>query len=238
MNKKTQAIVLKTTKYTDNSLIVKLFTKDEGLKSYIVGVSKKGNRVATFQGLNIIHLESTQHGNNKLARIKSAQIDIPYRTIHSNWIKGSVIQFLNELLYQCIKEETANVDLYEFIESHLLYFDEVNSFEPNFHLYFMIKMSRYLGFYPQGSWKEGVKFNLVEGNYQPTKSTSTEILESTLSEAFYKLSISDITELSQVVISSKNRRELLKSILFYFKIHQDGFSDLKSQEILETVFSE
>lgn len=238
MNKKTSAIVLKSTKYNDTSIIVKLFTKQDGLKSYIVGISKKGNRSATFQGLNIITLESTQQGHNRLARIKSAQIEHPYTTVHSDWIKGTIIQFLNELLYNCIKEETANIDLYEFIESHLCYFDEVQKMEPNFHLYFIIKMSRYLGFYPQGTWKVGIQFHLVEGVYKLINKPTPEIIDSEQAACLHKLSLCSIADISKVKMNSKSRRELLRSLLLYYRIHLDGFGELKSQEILETVFAE
>tara|TARA_R110002049_G_scaffold98598_12_gene240076 strand:- start:1637 stop:2353 length:717 start_codon:yes stop_codon:yes gene_type:complete len=238
MNNKTSAIVLKTTKYNDNSLIVKLFTKKNGLRSYIVGISKKGNRIATFQGLNQIVVETSQHGNNKLARIKNAQIETPYKSIHTDWVKGSVIQFLNELLYNSIQEESANIDLYEFIENHLSYFDESDNALPNFHIYFMIKMSKYLGFYPQGEWKSGVSFNLVEGNYQSSSKLTTEIIESQLAKFLYDLSTSKIEHISLVKMNSKSRRDLLKSLILYFRIHLDGFKEMKSQEILETVFAD
>lgn len=238
MNKKTSAIVLKSTKYNDNSLIVKLFTKEEGLRSYIVGISKKGNRIATFQGLNLISIDTSQHGNHKLARIKSAQIEHPYKTVHSNWVKGTIIQFLNELLYHCIQEESANVDLYEFIESHLSYFDEKDCFEPNFHLYFMIKMSKYLGFYPQGKWQEGIQFHLMEGSYQLYNKPTPDVIDSKNAEALYRLSTSSIADISTVLLSGSKRRELLRSLLLYYRIHLDGFGELKSQEVLETVFAE
>ncbi len=238
MNTKTSAIVLKTTKYNDNSVIVKLFTKTEGLKSYIASISKKGNRIAIFQGLNQIEIETSQHGNNKLARIKAADIETPYKSINSDWTKGAVIQFINELLYHCIREETANIDLYEFIKNHLLYYDEILERQANFHLYFVIKMTRYLGFFPEGSWKPGLQFHLSEGNYQLHTEPSKEVIDSKYAELLYMLSISNIGDLNTIKSTGQVRRELLKSVLLYYRIHLEGFGELKSIDVLETVFGE
>lgn len=237
MNTKTSAIVLKTTKYNDNSVIVKVFTKTEGLKSYIASISKKGNRSAIFQGLNQITIETSQHGNNKLARIKTAHIETPYKSINSDWTKGAIIQFINELLYNCIREETANIDLYEFIESHLLYYDEITEFQVNFLLYFVIKMTKYLGFFPEGSWKPGLQFHLGEGNYQLHTKPSNEVIDSKYAELLYLLSISNIGALNTIKSTGQIRRELLKSVLLYYRIHLEGFGELKSLDVLETVFS-
>lgn len=238
MNTKTSAIVLKTTKYNDNSVIVKLFTKTEGLKSYIASISKKGNRTAIFQGLNQITIETSQHGNNKLARIKTADIETPYKSINSDWIKGAVIQFINELLYNCIREETANIDLYEFIQYHLLYYDELSERQAHFHLYFIVKMTKYLGFFPEGSWKPGLQFHLSEGNYQLYAKPSKEVIDCKNAELLYMLSISNIGDLNTIKSTGQVRRELLKSLLLYYRIHLEGFGELKSIDVLETVFSE
>lgn len=237
MHKKTEAIVLKTTKYNDNSLIIRLFTKSDGLQSFIVSVSKKGNRVATFQGLNQIIVETMQHGNNKLGRIKNARLHVAYRSFYSDWMKGTVIQFLNEVLYYSIQEETANVDLYEFLESHLSYFDQTPEFEPNYHLYFLIKMSKYLGFYPQGTWKKGMGFHLLEGSYQPYRPNEEQIINGEIAEAIYLLSTTPIHRINEIKIGNQLRRSTLRSIVLYYRIHLDGFKELKSQDVLETVFS-
>jgi DNA repair protein RecO (recombination protein O) len=237
MYKKTEAIVLKTTKYNDNSLILKLFTKSDGLQSYIVSISKKGNKMALFQGLNQITIETTQHGNHKLGRIKNAQLQVAYRTIYNNWLKGTVIQFLNEILYNSIQEETANVDLYEFLELHLCYFDEIPELEPNFHLYFLIKMSKYLGFYPQGKWQNGMGFHLQNGSYQTYLPNQEHLLKSEVAEVIYLLSTTPIHLLNQIKIGNQFRKDILKIIVQYYRLHLDGFKDLKSHDVLEAIFS-
>jgi DNA repair protein RecO (recombination protein O) len=237
MNTKTQAIVLKITKYNDTSIILKLFTKESGLQNYIATFSKKNNTKATFQGLNIIELESYKKGNNRLARIKSAKTHYHYKTISTNIYKTTVLQFLQEVLNSAIKEETANVDLYEFVEAHLQYFDQNEVFNPNFHLYFLIKLTKYIGFYPEGRFKIGYQFNIIEGNYSFPNNAS-KYLDASLSELLFSFTNSSVITNKDIKLNVKDRRNFVEGIILYFQYHLDGFNEIKSLSVLETVFSD
>lgn len=237
MNLKTQAIVLKTTKYNDQSLIIKLFTKEFGLKSYIVSIGKKTNTKATFQALNMIEIETSQKGNNQMARIKNSKVYFHYKTIPTSIYKTTVLQFLQELLYAVIKEESANIDLYEFIEVHLQYFDECMDFNPNYHLYFTIELTKYFGFYPQGKYAKGKTFNIEEGQFDWSHK-SAEQIDSNLSENLYLLTESNIENNKRIKLSVKDRRNLLNELIVYYQYHLDGFKELKSIPILESLFSD
>jgi DNA repair protein RecO (recombination protein O) len=237
MNLKSHAIVLKSTKYTDSSLIIKLFTKESGLQSYIVSFGKKNNTKATFQGLNLIEIESYQKGNNRLARIKTAKPHYHYSSISTNIYKTTVIQFLQEILNNSIQEETANMDLYEFIEAHLQYFDKNEKFNPNFHIYFLIKLTKYLGFYPQGIYKTGLQFNIIEGNYGYS-TTASNYLDLHLSALLHLFTESSVTTNQDIKLNGSERRELLDGLVIYFQYHLDGFKEIKSIAVLETLFSD
>lgn len=237
MNLKTQAIVLKTTKYTDKSLIIKLFTKDFGLRSYIVSIGKKSNTKASFQALNMIEIETYQKGNNQMPRIKNSKNYYHFKTIQTNIYKTSVIQFLQELLHSTVKEESSNVDLYEFIEVHLQYFDESIDFNSNFHLYFIIELTKYFGFYPQGIYIKGAVFNIEEGRFEMTNKASN-IMNNRLSEILYLFTKSNIENNREIKLNVQDRRSLLNDLIAFYQFHLDGFKDLKSIDVLESIFSD
>ena len=98
----TKAIVLSTLKYSDSSLIVKCYTQDEGLKSYLIrGVlkAKKGGvKIAYFQPLTQLNIEANHSKKGTLNSIKEVQISYPYKTIYKDIIKQSVVLFLSEVL--------------------------------------------------------------------------------------------------------------------------------------------
>ncbi len=239
MQNKTEAIVLKTLKYSENSLIVKLFTKESGLKSYIIGIGKKNNsKKSYFFALNLLDVVSFGKNNSQgLERITEVKFAHHYTSLHTDIIKISIIQFLNEVLYNCIKEESANLDIYEFVKTHLLYFDESRTIEKNFHLYFLIKLAKYLGFAPENNYTENSIFDLIEACFIQRNASPNPYLNSELSQLFYKLNQSNIDDIDQVKISTTQRRELIVSILLYYQMHLEGFKEIKSHKVLEVVLT-
>jgi len=163
----TQAIVLSALKYGETSLIVKCFTKKEGIKSYMLrGVlkSKKGKlKPAYFQPLTQLQLTASHNHKNTLNSIKEVQVVNPYVTIYASVIKQSIILFLSEILSDIIKEEEQNEGLYNYLEAGLIWLDTHDSIT-NFHLLFLLNLSKFLGFYPDIEEK-GQGFNLLEGNF-------------------------------------------------------------------------
>lgn len=112
----TRAIVLNSLKYSDTSLIVKCYTAEEGLKSYIIkGVlkAKKGGiKVAYFQPLTQLILVANHSTKSSLHTLKEVQILHPYKTIFRDIVKQSVVLFLSEVLSNSIQEEEKNTDFY------------------------------------------------------------------------------------------------------------------------------
>ena len=86
----TKAIVFSTIKYGDSSLIVKCFTQEEGVKTYMIrGVlkSKKGKlKAAYFQPLTPLLLVASHNNKGKLNSIKEAQVYYSFESIHRSVI--------------------------------------------------------------------------------------------------------------------------------------------------------
>ena len=108
----TKAIVLSSLKYSDTSLIVKCYTEQEGIKSYIIkGIlkAKKGGiKVAYFQPLTQLILVANHSSKSSLNTLKEVQILNPYKTIYRDIVKQSVVLFLSEVLANSIQEEEKN----------------------------------------------------------------------------------------------------------------------------------
>ena len=139
----TKAIVLSTLKYSDSSLIVKCYTQDEGLKSYLIrGVlkAKKGGiKIAYFQPLTQLNINANHSNKGTLNSIKEVQVSYSYKTIYKDIIKQSVVLFLSEVLSYSIKEEEKNKALYEYIETGLIWLD-IHDKIANFHLLFLLNL--------------------------------------------------------------------------------------------------
>ncbi|WP_299016091.1 DNA repair protein RecO [uncultured Polaribacter sp.] len=235
----TKAIVLSALKYSDTSLIVRCFTEEAGLKSYIVkGVlkSKKGGiKVAYFQPLTQLTIVANHSNKSTLHTLKEVQIVNPYKTIYKDIIKQSVVLFLSEVLSNSIQEEEQNISFYNYLETAFIWLD-VNDTVANFHLLFLLNLTKYLGFYPDISDVNGNSFNLLDGSFSQNITTKNTITGNQFHQ-FKKLLGINFDAIEKVSFGKNERQLVLQIIIQYFQLHLDGFRKPKSLQILETVFS-
>ena len=235
----TKAIILTSLKYGDTSLITKAFTATDGLKSYLLkGVlsSKKGKlKAAYFQPLTQLEIVANHKNKGNLERISEAKVSYHYQTLHTEIAKSAMTQFLAEMLSNSIHEEEENQGLFDYIEASLQWLDN-NSTISNFHLHFLINLTRYLGFYPDTNDVNANYFDLVEGEFVNKISLNPLLLGENLN--FFKTFLgTNFDEIQSIKMNKKNRQELLKSIVLYFELHLQGFRKPKSLAILNEVFS-
>lgn len=235
----TKAIVLSSLKYSDTSLIVKCYTQEEGLKSYLIkGVlkAKKGGiKIAYFQPLTQLKIQANHSRRGALNALKEVQISYPYTTIYKDIVKQSVVLFLSEMLSYSIKEEERNHSLYEYLETGLIWLD-VHDKIANFHLLFLLNLTRFLGFYPDLLDEDAFGFDLLEGSYTEEFSGKNVISGNNFYQ-FKKLLGINFDGIDKISFSKQERQLILKIIIRYYELHLEGFKSPKSLQILETVFS-
>ena len=234
----TKAIVLTSIKYGDTSLIVKAFTESDGLKSYLLrGVlaSKKGKlKTAYFQPLTQLELTASHKNKGTLETIKEVKVLNLYGTLHSNIVKNSLVMFLAEMLGNSIQEEQQDAGLYNYIAYSLQWLD-VNEDIANFHLLFLLNLTKFLGFYPDTSNLSFPYFDLLEGQFIFTPSLNP-LLEKETINSFKTLLGINFDALKGIKIAKGNREALLKSVILYFELHLHGFRKPKSLAVLNAIF--
>ncbi|WP_426431693.1 DNA repair protein RecO [Winogradskyella sp. HB-48] len=235
---KNQGIVLSKIKYRDNDLIVKCYTKERGIVSYILrGVlkSKRGSsKTIYFQVLSQLQFEENFRTNRSLQEIKEVKFSYIYRSLNSNIFKSSIVLFLSEILSNSLKEEEKNETLFNYLEIALQYLDSSEKFS-NFHLLFLLKLTRYLGFQPENKNLDQPYFNLESGNFEMNDQGVYSISGESLTLLKQLLGI-NFDALENIKINAKQRREFLNILLHYFELHLDGFKKPKSLQVLNEVF--
>lgn len=236
---KTRAIVLHSIKYGDNSLIVKMLTEESGLQSFMVKnvFGKKSKmKAALFQNMTLLDIVS-ESGNGSLSFIKELSLAHYYKDITTNIKKSTIIFFISELLSKTITESETDTALFDFIFNAMIWLDEAENNYVNFPIFFAIRLSAYLGFFPNiDTYSEGSCFDLLDGNFKK-KQNDIYQMEPELSRTFYKISSSHrLTDLETHRLSLKERRKLLEHIATYYKLHVEDMRELGSFEILKTVF--
>ena len=147
----TKALVLHSIKYNDSSLIAHCYTETLGIQSFMLkGIlsAKKGKiRKAHFQPLTLLKLQFQHKNKGGLNFIKELRVEQPYQSIYTSIEKNTIALFLSEVLYKSLREEETNPLLFEYLENAVLWLDS-NDAIANFHLLFLLKLTQFLGFYP------------------------------------------------------------------------------------------
>ncbi|MDY8137106.1 DNA repair protein RecO [Aquimarina sp. 2201CG5-10] len=235
----TNAIVLHSLRYGEADLIVKLFTKTSGLRSYLLkGIlkSRKGKiRSSFFQPLTLLEIEAVHKDKGTLERIKEAKVISPYKTLHTDFVKSSVVFFLSEILKNAIQEEETNESLFKYLETTLLWLD-THTVIGNFHIVFLIKLTQYLGFYPDVSEIDSEYFNMQEGCFQQN-STNVYCLNGGNISMLKEFLGTTFEESMNIKLSKTLRSQILNVLLVYFELHLHEFKKPKSLSILNEIFN-
>ena len=240
MEQGTKGIVLHTIKYGETSTIVHIYTQDYGLRSLNVkGVRtskrKKSFSMGMFQPLTQLEVIATTPKRSGLATLKGAKIIHPYVSITSNMAKSSVCMFLAEVLRAVLKEEEKNEVLYAFLEHALIWLD-THQKTANFHLIMLIRLSKYLGFYPDTDTQEGAYFDLQNGQFCSTLQNRDCVggEEISLLKKYLGMKFDNN---GQISVNAPQRRALLNVLIRYYQIHVQGFKTPKSLGVLYEVFN-
>lgn len=236
---KTRGIVFKTTNYSESSIIVQIFTEKFGLQSYMVNGAKKPKAKINSNMLQPIHLLDmvVYHKNTgNVQRIKELKNSPLLQSIPYDVIKSSVALFLNEVLYKSIKQQSADENLFGFIFSAIEWLDHQNEGVANFHLLFLIQLTRYLGFYPDRDLSgEADYFDMKNGVFCKYKPDGVLYLSPPHTNNFTLLINCSFENILQITLSNDERRHLIQKILEYYTLHIEGFGNIRSHEVLEEV---
>lgn len=236
----TRGIVFHQTKYSDTSLVVKILTEEAGLGSYIIKGARSPKaklKASLFQPLTLLDLVVHLKEKSDLNYIKEARVAFLYKTIPDNIYKSSILMFLNELLYKSIREETANQELFRFIYDHLVMLDQTTENPSNLHLLFALRLTRYLGFYPHGSYLgEKSVFDMAEGHFSHAEPLPAEQFISGIHCAWFGKLLEIPPEMFYSIhVPAMVRSELIEKVLSYYQMHLPITGKFKSHHVLHEI---
>jgi DNA repair protein RecO (recombination protein O) len=239
MQLKTKAIVISNVKFGEADLIVKCFTLEKGVVSFMLkGIrkSKKGRmRVSLFQQLTLLEIEATYKENKNLQYLKEVKIDYPLQTLHTDIFKSTIVMFLAEVLKSSIQEEEKNESLFQFLKESLIYLDQVDSIK-NFHLHFIVKLTSFLGFSPDQSSTDFPYFDMLNGVFQ-LKEYNTYSFNNTNSVLLKELiKLKNYSEAENLKLNQERRKSFLDFMMLYYELQLQGFRKPKSLEVLQQLF--
>jgi DNA repair protein RecO (recombination protein O) len=237
---KIKAIVLHCLSYNDTTNIVHLYTEEFGRMSYLASNthSKKSNlKRAFFQPLSVIEIEADHKGSRQMQRIKDIHSLYSFSGIPYDPTKNAVSLFLAEVLYRALRESEKNPTLFDYLLRSIQYLDLMETGLANFHLVFLIKLTRYLGFYPN---MEGQRphwfFDLHDGAYVSTRPLHNAWLTPNQADEFSLLMRMNFDNMQAFKFERHQRVEILRQMLNYYRMHLTDFPSIKSLGVLQELF--
>ena len=236
-----RGIVLNSIKYGDSSFIVKIFTEELGLLSFIIRRSKSkrsNNSSRIYSKLAILDIVFNHKEKKSIHNITEASLAHHYSSLNVNIFKSSIGLFLNEIIYKSIKEEEENKPMFEFIADSLISFDKLDQGINNFHMHFLWKFTKLLGFPPQNNFAPTNEyFNMEEGSFKNTAAAEPFYMDKQQSKEIHELINSDSDNLADLKLNNAKRKFHIDSLVKYYKLHHDRSLEVSSLQVLEQVFS-
>ena len=238
---KTRGIVFKTTSYSESSVVVQVFTEKFGLQSYLINGVKKPKakiKMNILQPLHLLEMVVYYKASGNIQRVAELRQQPVFLSIPYDIVKSSLVMFLNEVLYKSIKQQTADEVLFEFLFHAIEILDRMEAGVVNFHLYFLLRLSRFLGFYPDMTGAAtGSYFDLTNGVFTQHIPPHSALIEEPYTQIWVKLLQSNFDNLHLLHVSAAERRVILAKILEYYRLHIEGLGPIKSHLVLEEVLS-
>jgi len=239
MLQRTRGIVLKITNYSENSVVAQIYTEELGLQSYLISGARKPKAkipINMLQALHLLDLIVYVKEDGSLQRVKEAQSAPILQQIPLDITKGTVAIFINEILFKVLKHQAPDPHLFHFIHQSIIWLDQTDSAIYNFHLCFLMKLSRFLGYMPTTSPEIKPYFDLVEGIFSLYPPAHTYVLQEPHTSLFYRILNVNYDESQKITMKHTDRIYLLQQIINFYKLHTENFGKVNSLLILEEIF--
>ena len=225
MTQTTIGILIGKKNYSESSLILSFYTKENGLVSFIFkGVKKK--KIPVFL-LGIYEITYFKRLESNLGIIQSMQPAVVLNDIFINPQKIIICFFLVDVLRETLKVEQSDPKIFSFLKTQILKLE----IEDNLLLYpiqFLALFIGHLGFSPIIESESPNGFDLKTARFTIEKSNL---------DVQCVRSLSDLFRENEVKMDKILAKETLKILIDYCKIHLPNFNIEKSLTVIrETLF--
>lgn len=217
MTQNTELIVLHTTKFGENSLVVHTLSKDYGRRSFLVKGAGKKSMMSIFLPLNVLEADILETNKSTLFTARNLTAKHPLLGIRNNMFKNSMTMFMSEVLYRVVKDGAYEQGLFEWCEKDILLLDAIQTDFSNFHIRFLLELTVALGFSP-----ESQDLMPFVGEHYPAV------------EKFMSLPFADSM---LIPLNGAARNEIAEEILRYIEYHTESSVNVNSLKVLRELFA-
>lgn len=230
----TRGIVLRTFKHGEGSKVLKSYTEAFGARTYMVRTGKRGGApTARLQPLDRLELVVTEHGERGMHTIREVRLDKPYVGIPSDHARGLLLLFAQEVFYRTLREESPDPALFAFVMRTLEDIDTGENVGQQ-PLLLLLRLAGHMGFLPEPPKPGEDLFDLREGHFFHGLTPQGFYMDQGCTKAFAELILADERG-ADARLTSDARKDLLGQLLTYFRLHVEGFGQLRSPEVIHAI---
>lgn len=239
---KTEAIVLHSFKYGESRLIVDMFTREVGRLSFIVPLPKTPKsrlKKQYFQPMTLLEIECDVRQRVQLQKLKDVRLLSAYTSVPFSPEKLALSLFTAEFLYHALRSEQCNEPLFAYVCDAMRWLDAVETGFANFHLTFLMRLSRFLGFYPNlDDYVDGCVFDLRAATFSLQVPTHRDFLQPDDAQRIHTLMRMDFPTMRLYRLSRHDRNRIVDVLLYYYRLHIPQFPELKSLSVLQELWAD
>ena len=217
MTTNTGLIVLHTTKFGENSIVLHTLSKEYGRRGFLVRGVGKRSMTSLFLPLTVLEADITESSKSKLFTARNLNAKYPLNGIRGNMFKNSMTLFMSEVLYRVVKEGGNEQGLFEWCEKSIQLLDSIESDFSNFHIRFLLELAIALGFSPEAQ------------DLRPFTGDHFPIVERFIQGSF--------AESMLIPLSGQVRNEIAEEILRYIEFHSESAVNVNSLKVLRELFA-
>lgn len=216
MTVNTELIVLHTTKFGENSIVVHTLSRDYGRRSFLVRGAGRKSGMSLFLPLTLLEADIVETTKSSLYTARNLVARHPLLGIRNNVYKNTITMFMSEVLFRILKEGVYEHGIYEWCEKNILLLDAVETDFSNFHLRFLLELAVNLGFSPASC-----DLRPFVGDHYP-------VVEKFMSLPF--------AESMLVPMNGTTRNEIAEELLRYLEFHTESSVNINSLKVLHELF--
>lgn len=217
MTTNTELIVLHTTKFGENSLVVHTLSRDYGRRSFLVKGAGKKSSMALFLPLSVLEADIVETSKSTLYTARNLSAKHPLMGIRNNMFKNSMTMFMSEVLYRVVKDGASEHGLFEWCEKDILLLDAIQTDFSNFHIRFLLELAVTLGFSPEAQ------------DLMPFIGEHYPVVERFMTLPF--------AESMLIPLNGAVRNEIAEEILRYIEFHTESAVNVNSLKVLRELFA-
>lgn len=230
---KTEAIVLRTIKFSETSIVAQLFTREKGACSILVKGARsagKKNTAAIFQPLVLLELDIYWKENAQLNNYKEAQARPVLPGFNSFSTHSAVQPFLAELIYKSLRDSPPDEEVFDDVKKQIILFHHTEKAHiPFFLSHFTLSVIKNLGFSIEPvTYKPNYSLDLDDGIFKrldEAKSTSVGV---EISELIYKMLIGEKVDEN----NPRNYLFMINELLTFLKTHHSNFHEIQTKSLM------